>query len=155
MSLPHRFVVDTSVLSQWLMSPNGFTSSVFRSLELELVTPYKAIDEIWEHQNEWIRKRTPVEVRRFVDELSFYVRIAYVDRSSDAYLSADAVMRDIDPEDSEFVALALQEGCPTWSRDGHFDRQSLVRNVHHNEIKSLIWTIPPFYMALDDDGFIT
>jgi predicted nucleic acid-binding protein len=137
------------------MSPTGFTSAIFRSLELEFVTPYKSIDEIWEHETDWGRKRSHAEVSRFVDELDFYVHVMFVNRNSREYLTAESTMKSIDIEDAEFVALALQEHCPTWSRDGHFDKQSLVQNVDHKDIKNLVYSIPTFYMALDDDGFIT
>jgi predicted nucleic acid-binding protein len=37
---------------------------------------------------------------------------------------ATAVMGRIDPDDSEFIALALKLGAQVWSYDGHFKQQS-------------------------------
>ena len=35
-------------------------------------------------------------------------------------------MKEIDPKDTPFLALALHLECPLWSDDAHLKRQSLV-----------------------------
>lgn len=39
------------------------------------------------------------------------------------------IMKDIDENDSLFIALAMQEKCGVWSDDPHFKEQKKVKNL--------------------------
>ncbi len=52
-----RYVVDTNIIVQWLLKPDGLAGKIIKSSELELFTPNKAIDELWENSKDWIGKK--------------------------------------------------------------------------------------------------
>ncbi len=45
-------------------------------------------------------------------------------------------MREIDIDDSLFLALAMSLNCPIWSNDKHFKRQSFVKAFTTQELIS-------------------
>jgi predicted nucleic acid-binding protein len=48
------------------------------------------------------------------------------------------MMRDIDLDDSPFLALATMPNSPIWSNDGHFKRQKAVAVFTTKEILPLL-----------------
>jgi predicted nucleic acid-binding protein len=46
------------------------------------------------------------------------------------------IMREIDIDDSLFLALAMSLNCPIWSNDKHFKRQSFVKAFTTQELIS-------------------
>lgn len=48
------------------------------------------------------------------------------------------IMREIDINDSPFVALAMLLGCPIWSNDLHFKKQNVIESYTTKEIMTLL-----------------
>jgi predicted nucleic acid-binding protein len=121
--LQTRYVVDTTVLISWLLDPNKLTGKIVRSLELELFTPYKTVSELSEHRYDWSRRRPSLDLEEFTDA----IRSLCPDNHTGPRFIRDAeartIMGQIDPDDSEFVALALVTHAPIWTHDKHFERQ--------------------------------
>ncbi len=143
-----RYVVDTNVLVAWLLHPSGLTSKIIGSMELQLYSPSKAVSELWEHRNEWAGKRPKVNLREFTEALGYYVTIVPVDRMSREMDVARSVMDPIDPDDSEFFALALLENADIWSYDNDFQRQSRIKVVTSEEILKRSHEWPSLWLAL-------
>jgi predicted nucleic acid-binding protein len=80
--LETKYVVDTNVIVAWLLKPDGLSGKIIRSLELELHTPYKTIDELWRNKSEWDRKNSHVDLARFVNQLEYYVHVQPLDSDS-------------------------------------------------------------------------
>jgi predicted nucleic acid-binding protein len=66
---------------------------------------------------------------------------------------AIAVMARTDPNDSVFIALALKQGAPVWSLDGHFKRQSRVGAFTSSDLLALSPELPTLWEAVKDDWF--
>lgn len=64
---------------------------------------------------------------------------------------AGEIMRFVDPDDSEFVALALFHASPIWSYDPDFRRQSRVKVVGSDYILHNSISIPTLWEALKDE----
>lgn len=144
------YVADTTVLVSWLLSPSKLTGRIVRSLELNLYTPYKAIDELWRHQREWSERRSGLQFSQFMDSVRYYVDVVHVDGSWEESRGAAEAMAPIDPNDSEFLALALRLGTPLWSHDRHFEEQNMVEVVTSGDILRLSHELPTLWMALKE-----
>lgn len=145
------YVVDTSVLVSFMLNPNGLCSKIIKSLALTLYTPHQAIDEIWRHKFEWFRKRPFLSLTDFVKNLGYYVIVVNVNRYSNEYLVAFQAMKNIDPNDAEFVSLALELKAPVWSEDEDFTRQNLVQVVTSRRILDMSPMIPELFEVLKDE----
>jgi predicted nucleic acid-binding protein len=94
--------------------------------------------EIEKHKEELLLKSK-------LDEKSFdYLRdfifrkidFATVDDITPFKDKAIEIMREIDVDDSLFLALAMSLNCPIWSNDEHFKRQSSVKAFTTRELIS-------------------
>ena len=91
-----------------------------------------------------------MQLSTFVDALKYYVEMVPVDRRSAEYLKASRAMARVDPNDSEFLALAIHLGVPIWSHDRHFKRQGLTRVVASADILKHSHELPALWMALNE-----
>ena len=66
---------------------------------------------------------------------------------------AKSIMDPIDPEDAEFLALAMAHDLPVWSHDPHFKRQSKVRVVTSTGILRQSVDVPPLWETLQEEYF--
>lgn len=146
-----RYVVDTTVLVAWLLKPNGLTGKIVRSLEFELYTPSKSVDELFKHKEEWSGKNPDVDFGRFVEQLEQFVRITEVDQHSSLTVEAKNIMGRIDPDDAEFVALAMQLDAPVWSYDPHFRVQHRVDVVDGKDMLLRSMEVPSLRESLKDE----
>jgi predicted nucleic acid-binding protein len=149
--LQTRYVLHTTIIVSWLLDPEKLTGKIVRSLELELFAPYLAVSELWEHRADWSRRRPSFDLLQFTDAIGYYVRIAPPDMYSQEMSEATAVMGRIDPDDSEFIALALKQGAPIWSHDGHFKQQTRVGVVTSRDLLALSPELPTLWEALKDE----
>ena len=146
------YVVDTTVLVSWLLSPNKLAGKIVRSLELQLYTPYMAVDELWRHRLEWSERRPDIKFPLFMDALRYYVKVIVADRSWEEYLEAEEAMAPIDPNDAEFLALALRLRIPIWSHDRHFREQSLAKVITSSDILRYSHELPTLWRALNEEA---
>jgi hypothetical protein len=52
------------------LNPNDLTGKIVRSLEPELFMPYTAVNELWEHRDEWTRKKPSLDLKSFADSIA-------------------------------------------------------------------------------------
>lgn len=148
-----RYVVDTNIMTAWLLNPTCTSARIIRSGALELFTPYKAIDELWEHRAEWSRKQPAVRLAEFVDAIGYYISVVYVNQDSTEMRDAVRVMDKIDPDDAEFLAAALIEHAEIWSRDNDFTKQSLVPSVTTEDLVRRASTNAELWMAINTENW--
>ena len=147
-----RYVVDTTILVSWLLDPSKLTGGIVRSLELELYTPYQSVSELWKHRDDWSKKRPSLDLAAFTDSIGRYVSIEIVERGSKEMNEAYSVMEKIDPDDAEFVALAIKIDTPIWSRDKHFLKQKRVNVVTSQDILKQSVELPSLWQALHQES---
>jgi predicted nucleic acid-binding protein len=151
--LQTRYVVDTTVLVSWLLDPNKLTGKIVRSLELELFTPYKTVSELSKHRYDWSRRRSDFDLEEFTDAIGSYVEIITVITDSSEMWETRTIMGPIDPDDSEFVALALIIQAPIWTHGKHFERQHRVDAVSSRDILDSSHGLPSLWAVLKDEWF--
>ena len=145
-----EYIVDTNIMTAWLLNPTCTSAKIIRSGALRLSTPYKAIDELWEHRAEWTRKRPAVKLSEFVGAINYYVQVVYVDQGSREMRLATRVMAEIDPDDSEILAAALIKDAAIWTRDTDFQKQKLVNAVTTSDLVRMANELPELWLALHE-----
>jgi predicted nucleic acid-binding protein len=147
--LPRKLVVDTNVIVAWLLKPSGLSARIIRSLALDLHTPYKSTEEIWNHRSEWSQRSPGFSTARFIELMRRYMRVEFVERNS-WYDEAARIMSAIDPSDTEFFALALKLDAPIWTHDPDFKKQTRVPILTNSDILRQSASLPELWEALRD-----
>ena len=113
-------VVDTNILFAALRSANRQTRRTLYRDDVEFFAPKFIIVEIFEHKEQIVSKaKIPAQdVYEFLDDI--IQRITFVSNeyiSLANYTEAHRLCRDVDENDTPFVALALELNAKLWSRD--------------------------------------
>jgi len=145
--LKTRYVVDTNVLVHWLLKPDGLAARIINSSLLELFTPSAAIDELFEHSDEWARKKPRANLAQFVSIISTFMDVVNPPYDSPSERYSRELLSSVDPKDIPFLTVALTEDADIWSYNKHFDslpvarvRSEDIRDRARNEIPEL-WSL--------------
>ena len=136
-----RIVIDSNILICALIRDNSFKARLLKNRNFLFFFPDYGLDEI-EKFREYIcskRRKEPdalsfdYAIKFLLESVTVVPRQLYQDQISSAY----TVMKEIDPKDTPFLALALHLDCPLWSDDAHLKLQSLVPCYVTSEITEL------------------
>jgi predicted nucleic acid-binding protein len=134
-----EIVLDTNILISSLLR-NGLTRDILSLSPLKMYTVEYAKFEIEKHKDELLFKSK-------LDEKSFnyltefvFSKVNFVPMVELSLFRDEAVeiMREIDIDDSPFIALAMLLGCPIWSNDLHFKKQNIIESYTTKEIINLL-----------------
>lgn len=121
-----RLLVDNNVLFS-IMNPNSAASYLFSSLRVELFAPEFIKSEFNEHKEECLLKSR-------LSEHEFEIRQAEVEENIKFFRYSkyeDFLKKSLnilsDPDDADFLALALYVKAAIWSNDPHLKKQKLVK----------------------------
>ena len=121
-----RFVVDTNIIFSALIK-DSITRQILLSPKLEFFTPEYVFVEIQKHSDE-IMEKCDFERDDFdlmIDTLMTNIMVVSMDDFKEFIPRAYNVMKDIDENDTSFLALAMMlNGDGIWSNDPHFDEQN-------------------------------
>jgi len=121
-----EIVIDSNVLFQ-LINPISISSYLFSSLNLLFIAPDFIKEELEEHKEECLMKSglSEHEFELRVDDInqtiSFFPLLEY-----EACLKKAASLIS-DPDDIDFLALAIKRNAIIWSNDPHLMHQSLIK----------------------------
>src|SRR3989338_9012225 len=123
-----RLVLDTNILIAALVK-NSITCEILIHPDMKYFIPEFAIDEIEKHEMEILQKSclSKNEFTTLFDYLKENL-ILVPDEEIEHKEKAKLIMKDIDINDTIFIALALStknEGI--WSQDCHFEKQTLIK----------------------------
>ena len=110
------FVVDANIFFSALISP-GANLDLFFDTSLRLVAPSFLFDELEKHRKEVLRKSglSEEEFSSFVLLLSEKIQFFAVEEYSSFLKQAQNISPD--PNDVDYIALAMKLDCPLWSHD--------------------------------------
>ncbi len=113
-------VIDTNILFAALRSVNRQMRRTLYRDDVEFFAPKFIIVEIFEHKERIVAKAkvSPSEVYEFLDDV--IQRISFVSNefiSLANYAEAHRLCKDVDEDDTPFVALALELNAKLWSKD--------------------------------------
>jgi predicted nucleic acid-binding protein len=149
--LERKYVVDTNVIVQRLLKPDGLAAKIIESQQLELYAPHEMVDELWEHRSEWLKKNVDVDLRTFTDTLGYYVKIVHPPYDVEAVRIAKQKMGKVDPDDVAFLATAIMMKASVWTFDSDFREQDAVPVATSTDILEGCPEIPVLYQALEDE----
>ncbi|RRA99767.1 PIN domain-containing protein [Larkinella rosea] len=114
----YDFVIDANVLFSCLISGRKDYLNLF--VNYNIATPDFVVDELREHQDV-ILKKTRLPADRFHEFAArIFKDITIIPNfliSTQYYFQAFLLCRDIDPDDTSYLALALQYDVPLLTRD--------------------------------------
>jgi len=87
-----------------------------------------------------------------MDGIGHYIKIETIEPDSREMREASSLMRGIDPDDSQFVALSIRLDAPIWSHDSHFKQQKGVKVVTSADILQQSAELPSLWQALHDEA---
>lgn len=122
-----RLITDTNILvSFFRKNPVQEIIKNSRSLNLELVAPEYAFDELNNNKQD-ILKYSGLLNKQFEDrllELKDYIKLIPADFFREFKSEAKQLIHD---KDIPFFALALKLKCPIWSNEPLFKKQSQIK----------------------------
>ena len=134
-----EIVLDTNILISSLLK-NGLTRDLILLSPLEMHSIELAKLEMEKHKAELLFKsRLDAGSFDYLKESIFgKIDFASIDDIMLFKNKAVEVMREIDIDDSLFLALAMSLNCPIWSNDRHFKRQDVVKTYTTIELMGLL-----------------
>lgn len=127
-----KFVVDTNVLFTFFWK-ESFTKGILIDQDLEFFAPEFALREVNEHRDEILKKTgiSPEEFKRLRTDLAICVEFIPLEEYSEFLQRASSIP---DPNDVDFIALALKLDLPIWSNDPHLKEQLEVKVFSTKEL---------------------
>lgn len=136
-----EIVVDTNILISSLLK-DGLTRRILFLAPFDMYTISYARSEIEANQAELLRK-SKLDDSSFayiMDIIFSKIKLASSDIIEPYRHRSMDVMREIDIDDSPFLALAMALECPIWSNDSHFKKQNIIKAFTTADIISLLKT---------------
>lgn len=121
-----KLVLDTNIFFSF-MNPNSVSSYLLFSLKANFLAPEFIRVELEKHKDECLLKSKltgqEFEIRQTEVEgkIKFFKSKVYEDSIKNALTALS------DPDDADFLALALSINALIWSNDPHLKAQSLVK----------------------------
>lgn len=130
-----NIVVDTNRFISALIK-DGNVRWIILNTKDTLIFPEFEFQEIMKYKEEILEKSGLSDDEFDILFLSLLskVKIIETEQIMNYKEEADSIMKEIDPDDSIFIATALAFKCPIWSEDNHFKQQSLVEVITTNEM---------------------
>ena len=134
-----RLVVDTNILFSFFKKDSFTRRFILSHPEIELFTPLYVFEELEEHKDE-IKSKAKIGDIVFElskKELREYVTVVPLDEFKDFWEEAKQISPD--PDDVEYLAVALSLDCAIWSKDRDLkEKQFRVVVVTTEELTKLL-----------------
>jgi predicted nucleic acid-binding protein len=136
-----NIIIDTNIFISALIK-DGLIRKILVNSNINFIFPEFEIEEVYEHKKEILEKSklNEKEFNIILLRLIRNIRIIPKDIIISKKEEAIKIMKDIDPEDAQFIATALVFNCPIWSEDKHFKKQSIIKIYNTKELIEFIKT---------------
>jgi len=131
-----RLVIDANVAFS-LLKKDSFTRRLSKEYSLELYSHKYILEELEEHSEELceLLNVSKDKLERLKIILSKLVNLEKKVSPQQLNRARSLVP---DPDDKEYLALALKLSCPVWSNDPHFKQQSVVQVFTTKELAEFL-----------------
>ena len=131
-----RLVIDANVAFS-LLKKDSFTRRLSKEYSLELYSHKYILEELEEHSEELceLLNVSKDKLERLKIILSKLVNLKKKVSPQQLNRARSLVP---DPDDKEYLALALKLSCPVWSNDPHFKQQSVVQVFTTKELAEFL-----------------
>jgi|WetSurMetagenome_2_1015567.scaffolds.fasta_scaffold64759_2 predicted nucleic acid-binding protein len=134
-----EIVLDTNILISSLLR-NGLTRDLISLSPFKMYTVEYTKFEVEKHKDELLSK-SKLDEDSF-DYLTEFVfgKVSLIPMAELSPFKDEAIeiMREIDINDSPFIALAMLLNCPIWSNDAHFKRQNVIKSYTTKELIDIL-----------------
>ena len=134
-----KLVVDANILFSFFKKDSFTRRFILSHPEIELFTSMYVFDELEEHKDE-IKSKAKIDERVYVlstKELSEYVTIMPLEEFKEFWEEAKQISPD--PDDVEYLAVALSLNCAIWSNDRNLkEGQSRIMVITTVELSKLL-----------------
>lgn len=129
-----ELIIDANVLISALISPEGKTREIIFAYDIKFYAPEFLFTEIEEHKEEILKKS-----RLSDDEFDLALnllksRIILVPFTDFRKFISRAIRTSPDPDDIEYIALALSEDTIIWTDDKDLKKQTKVKIISTTEL---------------------
>jgi putative PIN family toxin of toxin-antitoxin system len=135
-----RLVIDTNIIISSLIS-NSARRYILMNSNIEFIAPEYTFAEISKHID-LIKKKAKLashDLQYVMDMLFTRITIYPKEEYADCYIKATEIMKDIDPDDAPFLALAMKTKVDgIWSEDKGFQQQNHVKIYTTKELLEII-----------------
>ena len=133
-----EMVIDANRVIAAALVPGGNTADIIFSNEVRLFAPEFLREEIEEHKDEFLAK-SGLSAAEFDIVLSVvFSRISLIPSTEFSDRIDEAERISPDPDDTEYIALALNKRCAIWSEDKALKTQSGVKVISTGELIRLL-----------------
>lgn len=132
-----ELVIDANVIFSALISTEGKTCDLLFSDEIVLFAPEFLQEEFEKHKQEILLKSGLPEVDFDLALSLIFSRIRIIPSSEFKSFIRQAKEVCPDPNDTEYLALALKLSCPIWSNDKELKSQDVVKVYFTRELLEL------------------
>jgi predicted nucleic acid-binding protein len=124
-----KLVIDSNRIIAALIR-DSTNRRIILSQRFQFVCPPEMVDEILKYKDFIIKKAKSTD-KQFDELFSLILdelRISDIEKMYKFIPKAEAIMKEIDPKDVWFIAVALLEQTDgIWTEDGHFLKQNAVK----------------------------
>jgi len=128
-----KIIIDNNILFS-LMNPLSASSYLFSLINADFIAP-EFINEEFEKYEDLCQKKSGLNQKNFKKRKEKITKsITFIpskDYSKFLEISAEAIS---DPNDIDFLALAISQKAPIWSNDRHFKNQNMVEVFSTREL---------------------
>ena len=121
-----RLVLDNNIFFS-LMNPISVSSYLFSSIRVKFSAPEFIKSELKKHKSECLFKSKLSEHEFEIRQKEIEESIEFIKVSEYEEFLEKATTLLSDPDDADFLALALFTNSTIWSNDPHLKQQSLVK----------------------------
>ncbi len=135
-----RLVIDTNIIISSLIS-NSIRRHILMNSSIEFIAPEYTFTEILKHKD-IIKKKSKLsskDLQYVMDMLFSRITVYPKDEYADCYVQAKDIMKDVDPDDAPFLALAMKTKVDgIWSEDKGFQQQNHVKIYNTKQLLELL-----------------
>lgn len=132
-----KLIFDSNILFS-LMKPDSVASYLFSSLKVEFLAPEFIKSELKKHKSECLFKSRLSEHEFGIRQKEVEEGIEFIKISKYEEFLEKAITLLSDPDDADFLALALSKNASIWSNDPHLKEQSLVKVYSTKELVEML-----------------
>lgn len=135
----NTLVIDTNILMSALIK-EGLTREILTNLQTNFIFPDFGLEEIYRHKEE-IKYKAKLNEKDFniiLLRVLKHINLIPINLILPFSKESKNIIKNIDEDDSVFIATALTFNCPIWSEDKHFKKQNKVKVFTTSELKEFI-----------------
>ena len=132
-----KLIIDTNILYSYFWR-NTITKRLIIQEDFELYAPEFALEEIKKYKADIIKKTKITEDEFKVSKFDLAISIKFIPIEDYKKYLKQALEISPDPNDIDFLALAMKLNLPLWSNDLKLKKQNKVQILNTKEILTLL-----------------